>query len=128
MQSTEERRTFDQAPADVGMSFHEMHGFNLHAQYCTSCSDNFCLLLLIARIQVGSGALASVPQLVTAKTTLIQTIKADLCATAGFYLLNSRLCMQPVSESETDEDPPQQTNLSALPDRIGFIGAGQVLL
>ena len=35
--------------------------------------------------------------------------------------------MQPVSESETDEDPPQQTNLSALPDRIGFIGAGQVL-
>lgn len=35
--------------------------------------------------------------------------------------------MQPVSESETDEDPPKQMNLSALPDRIGFIGAGQVL-
>lgn len=35
--------------------------------------------------------------------------------------------MQPVSESETDEDPPQQMNLSALPDRIGFIGAGQVV-
>ncbi len=36
--------------------------------------------------------------------------------------------MQPVSESETDEDPPQQNqnlNLSPLPDRIGFIGAGQ---
>lgn len=34
--------------------------------------------------------------------------------------------MQPVSESETDDDPPQQTSLSSLPDRIGFIGAGQV--
>ncbi|KAL3153922.1 hypothetical protein ABBQ32_013485 [Trebouxia sp. C0010 RCD-2024] len=32
----------------------------------------------------------------------------------------------PVSESETDEDLPQQMNLSALPDRIGFIGAGQM--
>ncbi len=36
--------------------------------------------------------------------------------------------MQPVSESETDEDPPpkQSLSLSPLPDRIGFIGAGQV--
>ena len=55
----------------------EMRGIKLHAQYCTSCSDKFCSLLLIARIQVGSGA--SVPQLVTAKI-----IKADLCATAAF--------------------------------------------
>ena len=45
----------------------------------------------------------------------------------SFHMLNPSLCTQPVSESETDEDPPQQTNLSALPDRIGFIGAGQVL-
>lgn len=38
------------------------------------------------------------------------------------------LIMQPVSESETDEDPPpkQSLSLSPLPDRIGFIGAGQV--
>ncbi len=38
------------------------------------------------------------------------------------------LMMQPVSESETDEDPPpkQSLSLSPLPDRIGFIGAGQV--
>lgn len=34
----------------------------------------------------------------------------------------------PVSESETDEDPPpkQSLSLSPLPDRIGFIGAGQM--
>ena len=36
------------------------------------------------------------------------------------------LHVQPVSESETEDDPPQQSNLSPLPDRIGFIGAGQV--
>ena len=34
--------------------------------------------------------------------------------------------MQPVSESEAEDDPPPQTSLSPLPDRIGFIGAGQV--
>lgn len=36
--------------------------------------------------------------------------------------------MQPVSESESDEPaPPKQSlSLSPLPDRIGFIGAGQV--
>ncbi len=38
--------------------------------------------------------------------------------------------MQPVSESETDEDPPpkQSLSLAPLPDRIGFIGAGQVCM
>lgn len=36
--------------------------------------------------------------------------------------------MQPVSESDNEESPPKQNlNLSPLPDRIGFIGAGQVL-
>lgn len=59
---------------------------------------------------------------------VMQTLR-DLFVCHRFLLAwhQPSLCMQPVSESETDEDLPQQMNLSALPDRIGFIGAGQVV-
>ena len=34
--------------------------------------------------------------------------------------------LQPVGESDSEDSPKQSPNLSPLPDRIGFIGAGQV--
>ena len=85
--------------------------FNCLHKLRVYCSDKLCLLLL------------------TASSKMIWMHYACYFKDdpGGCPMLHLSLCMQPVSESETDEDPPQQTNLSALPDRIGFIGAGQVL-